>query len=141
MIDLKKFGLQIGQKLRIKTIKNEIIIGKFKKLSSDGTKIEISDPQCLDGSVLGKSKMVFQEDIKQIYPEMLPQTDYSEASLNEEHKLFNPSITKPQSDKIQRMIEEAVFINQADTGYHQALKEISECFSLGLHAENTSMGR
>jgi hypothetical protein len=143
MIDLKNLGLQPGQELRLITTKNETVLGKFKKISSDGSKMEIVDIKLLDGSGLGKSRWYFKEDIKHIKVKKLQSA--SEQTLTEaqekEEKLFNPVITTAQRDRIQKMIENAVYVRQANAAYHEAIKDISENLYIGLNAENTEFGR
>lgn len=141
MIDLKNLGLQLGQELRLKT-KIEIVLGKFKKISSDGSKIEIVDIKLLDGSLLGKSRWFFKEEIKDITAKKSQNTsEQSSAEAEKEVKLFNPVITTRQRDRIQRMMDDAVYIRQANEAYYNAIKDISENFFIGLHAENTDFGR
>lgn len=132
MVELKDLKLQHGQKLRIKTEK-EIINGIFERFSIDGTRIHLTQPQKGDGTPLGKMIGIYSSDIVQLYA--------AETETASEEKLFNPIITKSQQDRIQKTIEGYVYINQIDRKYHEALTDICESFNIGIHAENTEMGR
>lgn len=128
--------LQPGQKLRIQT-ENEVIIGSLKKLVLNGKCIEVLNPHKLDGTPLGKIIRVFECDIVKIEAE---KTDKSN-EVNVEEKIFNPTITKHQRNRLLKKIEDSMYINQADMKYFEALREIEGNFLIGVHAENVDMGR
>lgn len=133
---LRKLNLQPGQKLRIKT-ENEVIIGSFKKLLLGGTCLEVTNPQKLDGTSLGKVTRVFECDIVKIIAE--ESGDCNDGTVAE--KIFNPTITEHQQKRLHKMIEGAIYIPQADMNYAEALKDIEGSFLIGIHAENVDMGR
>lgn len=139
MIDLRSLGLQPGQKLRIKT-KDEIVIGKFKRITKDEMSIEVVDIQRLDGTALAKSVWYYKEDIVDIKADELNRCQ-DQAAVDIESKFFTPTISQAQSDRIQRMMENAVYIKQSNESYYDALNDISGSFFIGLHAENADMGR
>ena len=133
---LQRLNLQPGQKLRIKT-ESDIIIGSFKKLVLGGTCVEVSFPQKLDGTSLGKITRIFECDIVKIVAEQ--SGDCNEGNVKE--KIFNPTITKHQQNRLIKMIEGALYIPQADMNYAEAMKDIEGSFMIGIHAENVDMGR
>ena len=133
---LQRLNLQPGQKLRIKT-ESDIIIGSFKKLVLGGTCVEVSNPQKLDGTSLGKITRIFECDIVKIVAEQ--SGDCNEDNVKE--KIFNPTITKPQQNRLIKMIEGALYIPQADMNYAEAMKDIEGSFMIGIHAENVDMRR
>ena len=133
---LQRLNLQPGQKLRIKT-ESDIIIGSFKKLVLGGTCVEVSNPQKLDGTSLGKITRIFECDIVKIVAEQ--SGDCNEGNVKE--KIFNPTITKHQQNRLIKMIEGALYIPQADMNYAEAMKDIEGSFMIGIHAENVDMGR
>ena len=133
---LQRLNLQPGQKLRIKT-ESDIIIGSFKKLVLGGTCVEVSNPQKLDGTSLGKITRIFECDIVKIVAEQ--SGDCNEGNVKE--KIFNPTITKHQQNRLIKMIEGALYIPQADMNYAEAMKDIEGSFMIGIQAENVDMGR
>ena len=133
---LQRLNLQPGQKLRIKT-ESEIIIGSFKKLVLGGTCVEVSNPQKLDGTSLGKITRIFECDIVKIVAEQ--SGDCNEGNVKE--KIFNPTITKHQQNRLIKMIEGALYIPQAGMNYAEAMKDIEGSFMIGIQAENVDMGR
>lgn len=134
MVELRNLNLQPGQKLRIKT-ENEVIIGSFKKLFTGG--IEVSNPQKLDGTPIGKFMRVFECDIKKVEAEKLEKGN----EVTAEKKIFNPSITQHQRKRLLKMIEGSLYIGQADMKYFEALRDIEGSFVIGIHAENVDKGR
>lgn len=139
MIDLRNLGLLPGQKLRLKT-KDETVIGKFKRISKDGMSIEITEVRLLNGTTLGKNIWYFREEIKDIKVEKVLE-NHNQATSDDDSKFFTPTISKAQSDRIQKMMEEVVYIKQANVNYYEALTDISESLFIGLYAENAEMGR
>lgn len=142
MIDFKTLGLQSGQKLRIQT-KIEIILGLYKSISQDGSRMEISNPQRLDGRNLGKVRWIYEADVESIKAERLAESDVNLENLASElePKLFSPSITQFQIERIYKMMEDTEYINQANSSYFKALLEISESLFIGVFAENTDSGK
>lgn len=132
MVALK--DLQPGQNLRIKTEK-EVILGKFKKLSVDGARVEVSQPIKCDGTPLGRMICIYTNEIVNWVADVAEQSDDSDQML------FSPAITTSQHKRILKMIDATVYINQADRIYHEAMTEIAENFDIGIHTENVEMGR
>lgn len=141
MVGLLNLGLQPGQKLRIRT-KNEIVLGKFTRMSSDGKKLQVAEPQLLDGTKLGKKLWYFEKEIENInVGNLVMNAEVETPGILEDSKLFDPIISKAQSDRIQEMIYNAELINQSNMNYYAALKDISGSLFIGLYAENANFGR
>jgi hypothetical protein len=135
MVDFKQ--LQPNQKLRIKT-ENGVIIGTFMKLA--GQRMQIQNPQKLDGSSLGKFMWIYKCDIKNIKADWSGELKH-ETKVVEEQRIFNPSITNNQRQGIEKLMDATIYINQFDMTYHNAVKDIRGNFYIGIHAENDHRGR
>ncbi len=145
MYDMKKlYGCCPGQKLRVKTRKNTIL-GYFGEVSGDLSSLTILGPIKLNGEKLGKFTTIQKEDVEDIIIENgNPSTSSLDSTVSSlEQNLFEPIINDAQKRQIERMAESAVYINQPDESYHNAIREIqADLFGIiGLYAENSEYGR
>lgn len=153
MMNFAHLSLKKDQNVAV-TARHGTFHGLFNKLSFNGGRLDLLDVKDENGKSCGNFKFFFQKDV--ISVEVVPNINVTsepapapvETSVVQQSTSSSgydsscrPLISLKQRDQIEDIINNRIYIQQADAKYAEAVADISKQFVIGISAEGCMNGR